>query len=295
MLSKSLRASLSSQFTVSGLLCPLGFRGEEPLPPLISTKHGRSHQSVRFQEVCGELTHLLSTHHCLFSFWLRWIGRAGLALIRTDMCASSSLKLYTWATWNPKLSRWKTSLNPSSTPNFCIPLLSPWQLLNVTWRVTEGNGNSTGVLAYFGSWFSQAFLFLDEYSLKERRQMEEGLPEGTAAVPKGTEPNMSALAGSVWDEDGIKASPGVAGVCQDRERQRVHEAPRRWLIKDGRQHVQEWRVCVYMCVYEWQGSCVLQKRATVQACYVVCRSGAVYTNYTSWAAVRINEIMHLKV
>lgn len=30
---------------------------------------------------------------------------------------------------------------------------------------------------------------------------------------KGTEPNMSVLAGSDWDEDGIKASPGVAGVC----------------------------------------------------------------------------------
>lgn len=31
---------------------------------------------------------------------------------------------------------------------------------------------------------------------------------------KGTEPNMSVLAGSDWDEDGIKASPGVAGVCK---------------------------------------------------------------------------------
>lgn len=40
------------------------------------------------------------------------------------------------------------------------------------------------------------------------------LPEGTAAVLKGTEPNMSVLAGSDWDEDGIKASPGVAGVCK---------------------------------------------------------------------------------
>lgn len=30
---------------------------------------------------------------------------------------------------------------------------------------------------------------------------------------KGTEPKMSVLAGSDWDEDGIKASPGVAGVC----------------------------------------------------------------------------------
>ena len=34
-------------------------------------------------------------------------------------------------------------------------------------------------------------------SPKEGEQVEEGLPEGTAAVPKGTEPNMSALAGSV--------------------------------------------------------------------------------------------------
>lgn len=41
------------------------------------------------------------------------------------------------------------------------------------------------------------------------------LPEGTAAVLKGTEPNMSVLAGSDWDEDGIKASPGVAGVCRE--------------------------------------------------------------------------------
>lgn len=40
------------------------------------------------------------------------------------------------------------------------------------------------------------------------------LPEGTAAVLKGTDPNMSVLAGSDWDEDGIKASPGVAGVCK---------------------------------------------------------------------------------
>lgn len=40
------------------------------------------------------------------------------------------------------------------------------------------------------------------------------LPEGTAAVPKDTEPNTSALPGSVWDDDGRKASPGVAGVCQ---------------------------------------------------------------------------------
>lgn len=49
----------------------------------------------------------------------------------------------------------------------------------------------------------------------------KGLPEGTAAVPKGTEPNTSALAGSVWDEDGRKASPGVAGVCET-ERGRGH-------------------------------------------------------------------------
>lgn len=41
-----------------------------------------------------------------------------------------------------------------------------------------------------------------------------GLPEGTAAVPKDIEPNTSALPGSVWDDDGRKASPGVAGVCE---------------------------------------------------------------------------------
>lgn len=47
-----------------------------------------------------------------------------------------------------------------------------------------------------------------------RRKEREGLPEGTAAVPKDTEPNTSALPGSVCDDDGRKASPGVAGVCQ---------------------------------------------------------------------------------
>lgn len=43
------------------------------------------------------------------------------------------------------------------------------------------------------------------------------LPEGTAAVLNGTEPNMSVLPGSDWDEDGIKASPGVAGVYKMRQ------------------------------------------------------------------------------
>lgn len=56
----------------------------------------------------------------------------------------------------------------------------------------------------------------------------EALPEGTAAVPKDTEPNMSALAGSVWDEDGIKASPGVAGVCgAERGRDQVNPDEKR--------------------------------------------------------------------
>jgi hypothetical protein len=52
-----------------------------------------------------------------------------------------------------------------------------------------------------------------------------GLPEGTAAVPKDIEPNTSALPGSVWDDDGRKASPGVAGVCQtERGGEQMHEA-----------------------------------------------------------------------
>lgn len=66
---------------------------------------------------------------------------------------------------------------------------------------------------------------------EEGKQVEGSLPEGTAAVPKGTELNMSALAGSVCDEDGIKASPGVAGVCQtERGRGRVR------LLGDLAQH-----------------------------------------------------------
>lgn len=40
---------------------------------------------------------------------------------------------------------------------------------------------------------------------------------------KGTEPNMSVLAGSDWDEDGIKASPGVAGVCRETGRKHKGE------------------------------------------------------------------------
>lgn len=43
----------------------------------------------------------------------------------------------------------------------------------------------------------QPFLFLDRWRPKEGKRAEDSLPEGTAAVPKGTELNMSALAGSV--------------------------------------------------------------------------------------------------
>ena len=72
------------------------------------------------------------------------------------------------------------------------------------------------------------------------RKVEEGLPEGTAAVPKGTEPNMSALAGSVWDEDGIKASPGVAGVCQTERGRRVWGSWESLIAdQDGRQRAQK--------------------------------------------------------
>jgi len=36
---------------------------------------------------------------------------------------------------------------------------------------------------------------------------------------------MSVLAGSDWDEDGIKASPGVAGVCRKTEIEHTDVTP----------------------------------------------------------------------
>ena len=58
----------------------------------------------------------------------------------------------------------------------------------------EGNGHPTGVWHNLAAGSVSLFFFLVDGG---GRKVEEGLPEGTAAVPKGTEPNMSALAGSV--------------------------------------------------------------------------------------------------
>lgn len=44
---------------------------------------------------------------------------------------------------------------------------------------------------------SQQFLLLNGWGPRGEKQEAESLPEGTAAVLKGTELNMSALAGSV--------------------------------------------------------------------------------------------------
>lgn len=56
------------------------------------------------------------------------------------------------------------------------------------------NGHPTGVWHNLAAGSASLFFFLVDGG---GRKVEEGLPEGTAAVPKGTEPNMSALAGSV--------------------------------------------------------------------------------------------------
>lgn len=121
-------------------------------------------------------------------------------------------------------------------------------------------GGSTGVWPNWTAGSSQPFLSPGGGRPEEGKQVEGRLPEGTAAVPKGTELNMSALAGSVCDEDGIKASPGVAGVCQtERGRGRVR------LLGDLAQHSS--RMGGSRCRKEGVG--VLPKPAAVQATDVV--------------------------
>lgn len=88
-----------------------------------------------------------------------------------------------------------TGFQPPAYQSLVSILLPAHGSFSVSPEESQGeNGHPTGVWHNLAAGSASLFFFLVDGG---GRKVEEGLPEGTAAVPKGTEPNMSALAGSV--------------------------------------------------------------------------------------------------